>query len=98
MTVVPSRPTMVSLATMASMMASSVASTTPLNSGSMVSLGRKRQSLTPPSTAQAVSLAVDVNELTAVTAVATDYIAIEDVDDSNTTKKALISDIVARLG
>ena len=45
-----------------------------------------------------VSLAVDVNELTAVTAVATDYIAIEDVDDSNTTKKALVSDIVARLG
>ena len=47
--------------------------------------------------AGAVSLAADVNELTAVTAVATDYIAIEDVTD-NTTKKALISDITARLG
>ena len=45
----------------------------------------------------AVTLASDVSELTAVTAVATDYIAIEDVTD-NTTKKALISDIVARLG
>ena len=44
-----------------------------------------------------VSLASDVSELTVVTAVATDYIAIEDVTD-NTTKKALISDIVARLG
>ena len=44
-----------------------------------------------------VSLAVDVNELTVVTAVAGDYIAIEDVGD-NTTKKALVSDIVARLG
>jgi hypothetical protein len=44
-----------------------------------------------------VTLASDVSELTAVTAVGTDYIAIEDVTD-NTTKKALISDIVARLG
>ena len=44
-----------------------------------------------------VSLAVDVNELTVVTAGAADYIAIEDVGD-NTTKKALVSDIVARLG
>ena len=44
-----------------------------------------------------VSLAVDVNELSVVTAVAADYIAIEDVGD-NTTKKALISDITARLG
>ena len=44
-----------------------------------------------------VSLAVDVNELTVATAVAADYIAIEDVGD-NTTKKALVSDIVARLG
>ena len=47
--------------------------------------------------AGAVSLAVDVNELSVVTAVATDYITIEDVSD-NTTKKALISDITARLG
>ena len=45
----------------------------------------------------AVSLASDVNELTVVTAAATDYIAIEDVTD-NSTKKALISDITARLG
>ena len=45
----------------------------------------------------AVELALDVNELTVVTAVAADYIAIEDVGD-NTTKKALISDITARLG
>jgi len=45
----------------------------------------------------AVSLAVDVNELSVVTAVAADYIAIEDVGD-NSTKKALVSDIVARLG
>jgi len=45
----------------------------------------------------AVSLAVDVNELTVVTAVAADYVAIEDVGDG-TSKKALISDIVARLG
>ena len=47
--------------------------------------------------AGAVSLAVDVNELSVVTAVATDYIAIEDVGDGST-KKALISDITARLG
>ena len=44
-----------------------------------------------------VTLAVDVNELSVVTAVAADYIAIEDVGD-NTTKKALVSDITARLG
>ena len=44
-----------------------------------------------------VSLAVDVNELTVVTAVAGDYVAIEDVGDGST-KKALVSDIVARLG
>ncbi len=44
--------------------------------------------------AGAVSLAVDVNELSVVTAVAADYIAIEDVGD-NSTKKALISDIVS---
>jgi hypothetical protein len=47
--------------------------------------------------AGAVSLAMDVNELSVVTAVAADYIAIEDIGD-NTTKKALISDITARLG
>ena len=44
--------------------------------------------------AGAVSLALDVNELTGATAVAADYIAIEDIGD-NSTKKALISDIVS---
>ena len=44
--------------------------------------------------AGAVSLALDVNELTVATAVAADYIAIEDIGD-NSTKKALISDIVS---
>ena len=44
--------------------------------------------------AGAVSLALDVNELSVVTAVAADYIAIEDIGD-NSTKKALISDIVS---
>ena len=42
----------------------------------------------------AVTLAVDVKDLTAATAVATDYVAIEDVGDGST-KKALISDIVS---
>ena len=42
----------------------------------------------------AISLALDVNELVAVTAVAGDYVAIEDVGDG-TSKKALISDITA---
>ena len=41
-----------------------------------------------------VSLALDVNELSVVTAVAADYVTIEDVGD-NTSKKALISDITA---
>jgi hypothetical protein len=45
----------------------------------------------------AVSLALDVNELVAVTAVAGDYVAIEDVGDG-TSKKALISDITALAG
>ena len=44
--------------------------------------------------AGAVSLAMDVNELSVVTAGAADYIAIEDIGD-NSTKKALISDIVS---
>ena len=44
--------------------------------------------------AGAVSLAMDVNELSVVTAVAADYIAIEDIGD-NSTKKALLSDIVS---
>jgi|TARA_R110002012_G_scaffold90995_1_gene221943 hypothetical protein len=45
-----------------------------------------------------VTLDVDGNELSVVTAVATDYVVIEDVTD-NSTKKALVSDIsTARLG
>ena len=45
----------------------------------------------------AVSLALDVNELTVATAVAADYVVIEDIGD-NTSKKALISDITASAG
>ena len=45
----------------------------------------------------AVSLALDVNELSVVTAVAGDYVAIEDVGDGSA-KKALISDITALAG
>jgi hypothetical protein len=41
----------------------------------------------------ALSIALDVSELSSVTAVQTDYITIEDVTD-NSTKKALVSDIV----
>ena len=44
-----------------------------------------------------MSLALDVNELSVVTAVAGDYVAIEDVGDG-TSKKALISDITALAG
>ena len=45
----------------------------------------------------AVSLALDVNELTVATAVAADYVVIEDIGD-NSSKKALISDITALAG
>ena len=48
-------------------------------------------------TSGTVSLALDVNELSVVTAVAGDYVAIEDVGDG-TSKKALISDITALAG
>ena len=44
-----------------------------------------------------ISLSVDVNNVATATAVATDYVLIEDVTD-NTTKKALISDITALAG
>ena len=44
-----------------------------------------------------VSLALDVNELTVATAVAADYVAIEDIGDGSS-KKALISDITALAG
>ena len=42
-----------------------------------------------------VSLTADVNNSTSATAVAADYVLISDTDDSNATKKALISDITA---
>ena len=42
-----------------------------------------------------VDLTVDVNNTTTATAVATDYVLISDTDDSNATRKALISDITA---
>jgi len=42
----------------------------------------------------ALTIALDVNELSVVTATTSDYIAIEDVGDG-TTKKALISDVVS---
>ena len=45
----------------------------------------------------AISLALDVNALVAVTAVAGDYVVVEDIGD-NTSKKALISDITALAG
>ena len=44
-----------------------------------------------------VTLASDVSELSVVTAAAGDYIAIQDITDDST-KKALVSDIVARRG
>lgn len=40
------------------------------------------------------SISVDANNLSSVTAVSTDYVVIEDVTD-NTTKKALVSDIIS---
>lgn len=43
----------------------------------------------------AVSLTADVNNSTSATATAADYVLISDTDDSNATKKALISDIVS---
>ena len=46
-------------------------------------------------TTGAPSLTVDVNNTTSATAVATDYVLIEDVGSSNVTRKALISDITA---
>ncbi len=41
----------------------------------------------------AVTVNVDVNSASAVTAVSTDYVLIADTSDSNNTKKALVSDI-----
>lgn len=45
-----------------------------------------------------VSLTVDVNNATVATATAADYVLIADTDDSNATRKALISDITALAG
>ena len=45
-----------------------------------------------------ISLTVDVDNSTSATATAADYVLISDTDDSNATKKALISDITALAG
>ncbi|MBF83428.1 MAG: hypothetical protein CL489_03020 [Acidobacteria bacterium] len=52
-------------------------------------------SLAGGATSGAPSLSADVNNTTSATATSSDYVLIEDVDDSNATKKALISDITA---
>ncbi len=52
-------------------------------------------SLAGGATSGAVSLTADVNNSTSATATAADYVLISDTDDSNATKKALISDITA---
>jgi hypothetical protein len=44
------------------------------------------------------TLTVDVNNTTSATATAADYVLIADTDDSNATKRALISDITALAG
>jgi hypothetical protein len=49
-------------------------------------------------TSGAPSLSVDVNNSTSATATAADYVLISDTDDSNATRKALISDITALAG
>ena len=46
-------------------------------------------------TSGAATLTVDVNNSTVATATASDYVLISDTDASNSTKKALISDITA---
>ena len=45
-----------------------------------------------------MTLTVDVNNATVATATAADYVLIADTDDSNATRKALISDITALAG
>jgi hypothetical protein len=52
-------------------------------------------SLAGGATSGAVSLTADVDNSTSATATAADYVLISDTDDSNATKKALISDIVS---
>jgi hypothetical protein len=55
-------------------------------------------SLAGGATSGAVDLTVDVNNTTSATATAADYVLIADTDDSNATKRALISDITALAG
>lgn len=52
-------------------------------------------SLAGGATSGAVSLTASVHNSTAATAASADYVLIADTDDSNATKKALISDIVS---
>jgi hypothetical protein len=52
-------------------------------------------SLAGGATSGNVTLTTDVNNTTSATATAADYVLISDTDDSNATKKALISDITA---
>ena len=52
-------------------------------------------SLAGGSTSGSISLTADVNNSTSATATDADYVLISDTDDSNATKKALISDITA---
>ena len=52
-------------------------------------------SLAGGATSGSPSLSADVNNTTSATATAADYVLISDTDDSNATKKALISDITA---
>ncbi len=52
-------------------------------------------SLAGGATSGAPSLSADVNNSTSATATGADYVLISDTDDSNATKKALISDITA---
>jgi hypothetical protein len=52
-------------------------------------------SLAGGATSGAATLTVDVNNSTTATATAADYVLISDTDASNSTKKALISDITA---
>jgi hypothetical protein len=52
-------------------------------------------SLAGGATSGTVTLTVDVNNTTSATATTSDYMLISDVDDSNATRKALISDVVS---
>jgi len=52
-------------------------------------------SLAGGATSGEVTLTADVNNTTSATATGADYVLIADTDDSNATKKALISDITA---